>query len=82
MQAQLKEYEIEVSEPTICNFLHKSGFSYQRMTLIARQRDEGLRMAFASDVSMYDPELLVFIDETSADRRNILRKRGYSVRGN
>ena len=81
MQAQLKAYEIEVSEPTICNFLHKSGFTYQRMTLIAKQRDEDLRMAFASDVSMYDPEMLVFIDETGADRRNILRKRGYSVRG-
>ena len=30
---------------------------------------------------MYDPELLVFIDETGADRRNTIRKYGYSVRG-
>ena len=50
------------------------------MMLIGRQRDENLRMAFASDVSMYDPEMLVLIDETGADRRNIL-KHGYSVRG-
>ena len=36
IQAQLKDYKIEVSEPTICNFLHKYGFSYQIMMLIAR----------------------------------------------
>ena len=51
------------------------------MTLIAKQRDEDLRMAFASVVSMCIPEMLVFIDENGADRRNILKKCCYSVRG-
>jgi len=81
VQTQLKEYGIEVSESTICKFLHKSGFSYQRMTLIAKQRDEDTRMTFEYDVSVYDPEMLVFVDETGADRRDILRRKGYSVRG-
>ena len=27
----------------------------------------------------YDPEMLVFIDETGADRRNTIRKYGYSA---
>ena len=49
--------------------------------LIAKQRGEDLRMAFANDVSMCDSEILVFIDETGADRRNTIRKHGYSVRG-
>ena len=49
------------------------------MILIAKQRDEDLRMAFANDVSMYDSEKLVFIDETGADRRNTIRKHGYIV---
>ena len=51
------------------------------MTLIARQRDDDLRMLFAMDVSLYDPEMLIFIDETGADRRNLLQRRGYSIRG-
>ena len=72
MQVQLKDYGIEVSESTISNFLHRSGFNDQRMVLIAKQRDEDLRMAFANDVSMYDSEMLVFIDETGADRRNTI----------
>jgi len=42
------------------------------MTLIARQRNEILRMLFAIDVSVYDPEMSIFIDETGANRRNLL----------
>jgi len=33
------------------------------------------------DVSEYDSNMLIFIDETGADRRNLLRKYGYSIRG-
>ena len=40
---------------------------------------EGLRMAFTSDVSMYDLEMSVFIDDTGADRRIILRKHGMAI---
>lgn len=32
-------------------------------------------------MSVYNPEMLIFLDETGADRRNILRKYGYSMRG-
>ena len=48
---------------------------------LPKQRDEFIRQQFALDVSVYKPEMLVFIDETGADRRNVLRKYGYSVRG-
>jgi len=61
--------------------LYKSGFSYQKMTLIAKQRDELLRVTFANDVSVYNPKMIVFVDETGADRRNMLRKYGYSIQG-
>ena len=30
LQAQLGEYKIEVRQSTICSFLHKNGFSYQK----------------------------------------------------
>ena len=40
-----------------------------------------LRQKFIVDMSVYEPEMLVFLDETGADRRNTLRKYGYSMRG-
>ena len=49
--------------------------------ITATQRDEFLRKQFISDVSVYNPDMLVFIDETGADRRNLLRSHGYSIRG-
>ena len=33
------------------------------------------------DVSVFSPEKLVFVDETGADRKNTIRKYGYSMRG-
>ena len=51
------------------------------MKLVAIQQDEGLRAQFVSDVSLYDPEMIIFIDETGSDKRDSLRKYGYSLRG-
>ena len=72
---------IEVDISTICRFIHESGFTHQKLWLVAVQRDEFLRQQFTTDVSVYKPEMFVFIDETGADRRNILRRYGYSLRG-
>ena len=81
LQSELRDYGVEVGLSTICQFLHRSGFSRQKMVLIAKQRDEHLRAVFAMDVSLYSPEMFVFLDETGADRRNTIRKYGYSIRG-
>ena len=51
------------------------------MKLVAIQRDDGVRAQFVSDVSLYEPEMLIFIDETGSDKRDSLRKYGYSLRG-
>jgi len=67
-----------VVESTICTFLEKSSFTKQRLKLYAIQRDELLRNQFAIDVSLYGKEML---DETGTDRRDTIRKEGYSVRG-
>ena len=34
-----------------------------------------------ADVSVYSSDMFVFVDETGADRRNVLHKYGYSLRG-
>jgi len=47
----------------------------------ALQHDEFLCSQFASDVSVYDPEMLIFLDETGSDRHNSIRRYGYSVQG-
>ena len=69
---------VTVSLSTICRFLQTSGFTHQRLCTIALQQDHFLREQFILDVSVYSPEMLIFVD---ADRKNSLRKYAYSLRG-
>lgn len=71
----------DVSATSICRFLHRVGFFRQRIRYVALQRDEQLRSSFASDVAMYCPEMVIFLDESGSDKRDYLRKKGYSLRG-
>ena len=73
--------DVDVSPSAICRFLHRVGFTRQKLKVVAKKRDEDLRAQFACDVAMYKPEMLVFLDETGSDRRDSLRKYGYSLRG-
>ena len=73
--------EIDVNESAICKFLQQSGFTHQKLKVVAAQQDVFLREQFIAEVTVYQPEMLVFIDETGADNRNLLRKYGYSMRG-
>lgn len=72
---------VELSLSTICQFLHKEGFSRQKMKIKATQRDEALRSLFASEVSLYQSNMFVFLDETGTDRRDAIRRYGYSWQG-
>ena len=69
---------VDVNESTLCA---KNGFTYQRLRFVARQRDEMCRQLFIRDMSLYTPDMFVFVDETGADKRNSVRKYGYSLRG-
>ena len=70
---------VEIDISTICRFLHDCGFTRQKLRHVALQQDQFLRQKFIVDVSLYDPEQLIFIDETGFDRRNLQRKYGYSI---
>ena len=72
---------LEINVSTLRRFLHISGFTRQRLCCIVLQRDDFLRQKFNLGVSVYDTDMFVFLDETGADQRNILRKYGYSMRG-
>ena len=76
-----EETGTEVCLSAICRFLHRNGFTRQRLRIAASQRDGLLRAQFVSDVSLYKPEMLIFLDETGSDRRDCIRKYGYSLRG-
>ena len=70
-----------VSEATISRFLHSCGFSRTKIRSVSVQRSEELRARYVTEVSLYTQDMLVFIDETGSDRRDAMRKFGYSMRG-
>ena len=72
---------IDVDISTICRFLHKCGFTRQKLRTVALQQDQFLRQQFMCDMSVYSTNMFIFIDETGSDNRNALRRYGYSLRG-
>ena len=85
----LKEIQLELERTTgtvaavstIFRTLKKLGFTRKKIQFVAIQRSDVLRARFQAEVSMYSSEMFIFIDETGCDRKNALRKFGYSVRG-
>ena len=65
-----------ISAGCICKFLHKIGLTHQRLSKYAIQRSDCLRTRFAQDVSLYSPDMMIFLDETGTNRRDALRKKG------
>ena len=72
---------IQIDIANICRFLKQSGFTRQKLQIKALQQSEYLRQLYIEEVSVYDPEMLIFLDETGADRRNSIRRYGYSMIG-
>ena len=70
-----------LSISTICQLLHEQGFSRKKMRIVAKQRDDLLRAIYAAEMALYNADMFIFLDETGSDRRNALRKYGYSLRG-
>ena len=77
----LARFGVTVGVATICRTLKFMGCTRQVIQHIPVQRSEELRAKFMADISMYDPSMLVWIDETGCDRRHSMRKWGYSLRG-
>ena len=70
-----------VCTATICNFLRKQDFSRHKLTFTAQQRNEELRSLFLSEISILDPCVFVFVEETGSDKRLALCRYGYSLKG-
>lgn len=48
---------------------------------ITLQRNDDCRARFMAEVSVYNPAMLVWVDESGCDKRNCVRKQAYSIRG-
>ena len=82
-QILVAETGTRVDVSTIWRFLQISNITRQKMVMIAKQRSDILRAEYLLDMKIFHghSEMLVFVDETGADRRNCLRRFGYSLRG-
>lgn len=74
-------FGVEVCLSTICRTLKLMKCTRQAMHRVAIQRSDEMRAKFMAEVSLYDPSMLLWLDESGCDRRNTIRKYGYSMRG-
>ena len=72
---------VRASLSTICRTIKQQGFTYKKAEVIALQRSEEKRIEFMTKIIHYDPDMLIFIDETGSDRRRSVRTHGYCLRG-
>ena len=72
---------VTVSAPTVCRVLHRNGCSRKKLSKVAKQRSSIYRGDFMASVLQYSRDFFVWTDETGTDRRDQLRKFGYSLRG-
>ena len=63
-QHLLQSTGTDVCIATHYKFLQSAGFTRKKLTLWAQQRSDELREQFLEDVSVYDPSMLIFVDET------------------
>ena len=63
----------EIALSTICMFLKKCGFTWQKLRISALQRDSFLCLQFTSEMSLYDRDM-IFLYETGSDRHNSITK--------
>ena len=70
-----------VSGPTVCRVLKRNGYTRKKIRQVAKQRSEVLRGLFMARVLQFPREFFIWVDETGSDRRDQIRKFGYSLRG-
>lgn len=66
---------------TICRTVHRLGMTRQKLRYVALQQSVDQWVMFMADISMVEPEMIVWLDETGSDCRNSIRAYGYGLRG-
>lgn len=73
---------IEVNKSTIWRALSRRGFTMKKLTRNALERNEVKRSLYQLQYGkLYTPEQIVFVDESSFDRRTAIRGRAWALTG-
>jgi transposase len=75
------EYNVLLSASTVSRDLKKAGWTKKKARREAKQRNADLRDYYQYEISSYQPEQLVFVDESGCDKHNGFRRTGWSPRG-
>ncbi len=79
---EVKEcFGLVVSPSTICKLLKRYGVTRKKIRQVAKRRCNALRGAFMAQTFLFKRDMFVWADETGTDKRDQLRKYGYSLRG-
>ena len=65
-----------VHESTIYRTVHHFGFTRIKLQHIAYGRSEDQRAKFIADISIFDPHMFLWVDESGFRQRNSIRKYG------
>ncbi|XP_039452632.2 uncharacterized protein LOC120431592 [Culex pipiens pallens] len=78
-----RQFGKQISESSICRILHAEGLSWKAIERRALQIREDEIFRYYAELKAIEWDLyhLVFLDEVAVDSRDILRTRGYGVRG-
>lgn len=79
----LQHFNTTISAGSVCRILHAEGLTWKALERRAIQVREDQIFHFFSELSSIEWDLyhLVFLDEVSLDSRDMLRNRGYGVKG-
>lgn len=72
---------VEVSCATVWRTLQRAGFTMKKITRVAAERSSQKRLEYLARIGQYDASQLVFVDESSVDRRTTYRGHAWSIRG-
>jgi len=64
---------LSVSRSTLWRALTKEGYTRKKLTRIASERSEEKRLEYEARIGRYEVEQLIFVDESSVDRRTTYR---------
>ena len=66
---------------TICRTVQRLGLTRKKVQLVALQCSISKQAQFMAEIFMFEPHMLVWVDETGSTRRNSVRAFGYSLKG-
>ena len=70
-----------VSTATLCRLLASYGMTRKKVQHVALQRCLDLRASFVASVFTFAKEMFVWVDESGSNLKGMLRKYGYTLRG-